>query len=161
MIVQYDDAEYCLETLAKHAEYFSSINPSTFDEDADGRLDLTHRGLAMRLVLDMFVGDVCAFDLPLPVLLEMRPMLEELLAEPGWLELFDTDFHCNVISLKLEEEREGVRCGECDQINRWLRPPDYWKLDWDARRGYCSCDYERDPFGRRRPRVERPDIYYY
>ena len=86
MIVQFEEAEYCIDKLATSLEYFAVLRSSTFGESAKGRIDLTHRGRAVKLVLDMTGGkeSMSAWDLASSDLVAIRPILDEFLAAQ-WL----------------------------------------------------------------------------
>jgi len=167
IIVQFDDTEYCIDRLAERLEYFAMLRSSAFGESATGRrIDLTHRGRAVKLVLDVFGGDLSPRDLPSADLAEMRPILDEFLADPWWAEHM---WHVLLDKRREEEaaaceaasqEKEGLVCGWCGQINKWLRPANYSELDWEDQRDYCTCDYERDDRGSRLTRRELLEQYY-
>ena len=162
-IVQFDDKTYCIDTLADNLEYFAALRSSAaagLGEDATVRFDMTHRGRAMGLVLDMVTGQTNRRELSPDNLFEMRPILDELLASRRWIEWTNgifTEEHAAAAASDAERW-EGTVCSWCGRINKWLCPDH--ELDWEARRNYCTCEYHRDFTGRRISRQEFLEEYY-
>ena len=161
MLIKYDNIIYDIEKLAKNSEYFSIIKSSNYSENVIGCIDMTHRGYIMKYVLDMLSGNNFNFELSSTILIEMKPILDELLVSENYLWKFDYDNCWNVISsaiqkerkearIKIAQDKEGYRCNKCFGINKWYASDDDNKLDWwtyDAI--FCDCNYIRDAFGDR------------
>ena len=81
----------------------------------------------------MLIEEYYVFKLSSEKLIEMKPILDELLVSEKKHCLFDEDNIWNFISserekereiriLKNAQEKEGERCRTCRRINKWLRP---------------------------------------
>ena len=162
MLVQFDNTTYCIDTLADNLGYFAALRSSAHAGLGDNleTIDLTHRGRAVRLVLDWVTGKTNRRELSPDDWVEMRPILDEFLASRRWVEWSQGYFsYTYAPEAAADAERyEGTICGWCGLINKWLVPSR--DLDWDAQRDYCACDYERDSTGRRVSRRECLEKYY-
>lgn len=162
MKVKHGDNIYDIEKLSKNSEYFDILKSSSFSENTNGLVDLTHRGIIMKYVLDILTVNKFDFEISSSILIEMVPILDEFLVSEKIRWKFDFDNYWNVITsaiqteqketrIKIAREKQGKRCNTCYGINKWLAT--YDELEWDNNKIYCTCD--KDIFGDRvSPREE-------